>query len=93
MQATKPMEPQQPTLVTQALTEFKADSKTNPFEARIKALIQSKSSNPNRPARILSSDHSIIYRLSACSHSPKLRKPKARAEQTRIQTKNVKRQK
>ncbi|MCX2758265.1 helix-turn-helix domain-containing protein [Vibrio sp. Sgm 22] len=32
----------QPTPVTQALAEFQANSKTNPFEARIKALIQSK---------------------------------------------------
>ncbi|CAK1795204.1 hypothetical protein VCRA2113O415_60040 [Vibrio crassostreae] len=39
------MEPQQPTPVTQALTEFKTNSKTNPFEARIKALIQSKSAD------------------------------------------------
>ncbi|WP_434784913.1 helix-turn-helix domain-containing protein [Vibrio apostichopi] len=44
IQATKPMEPQHPTPVTQALTEFKATSKTNPFEERIKTLIQSKSS-------------------------------------------------
>ncbi|MDH5929434.1 helix-turn-helix domain-containing protein [Vibrio lentus] len=43
LQVTKSMELQQPTPVTQALTEFKANSKTNPFEARIKALIQSKS--------------------------------------------------
>jgi hypothetical protein len=34
---------QNPTPVSQALAEFKTNSKNNPFEARIKALIQSKS--------------------------------------------------
>ncbi|MDH5888483.1 helix-turn-helix domain-containing protein [Vibrio splendidus] len=42
-QATKPMEPKQPTPVSQALADYKAKSTTNPFEARIKALVQSKS--------------------------------------------------
>ena len=37
--------PQQPTPVSQALADYKAKSTTNPFEARIKALIQSKSAN------------------------------------------------
>ncbi|MEZ8341248.1 helix-turn-helix domain-containing protein [Vibrio cyclitrophicus] len=37
------LEPQQPTPVTQALADYKAKSTTNPFEERIKALIQSKS--------------------------------------------------
>ncbi len=37
------LEPQQPTPVTQALADYKAKSTTNPFEDRIKALIQSKS--------------------------------------------------
>ncbi|MEZ9778569.1 helix-turn-helix domain-containing protein [Vibrio sp. 10N.261.54.A5] len=41
--AAEPTASQHPTLVTQALTKFQANSKTNPFEARIKALIQSKS--------------------------------------------------
>ncbi|MEZ9652830.1 helix-turn-helix domain-containing protein [Vibrio lentus] len=36
-------EPQQPTPVAQALADYKAKSTTNPFEARIKALVQSKS--------------------------------------------------
>ncbi|MBT9239610.1 helix-turn-helix domain-containing protein [Vibrio splendidus] len=34
---------QQPTPVAQALADYKAKSTTNPFEARIKALVQSKS--------------------------------------------------
>lgn len=34
---------QQPTPVSQALADYKAKSTTNPFEARIKALVQSKS--------------------------------------------------
>ncbi|MEZ8464776.1 helix-turn-helix domain-containing protein [Vibrio splendidus] len=34
--------PQQPTPVTQALADYKAKSTTNPFEERIKALIQSR---------------------------------------------------
>ncbi|MFS1931123.1 helix-turn-helix domain-containing protein [Vibrio cyclitrophicus] len=37
------LKPQQPTPVTQALADYKAKSTTNPFEERIKALIQSKS--------------------------------------------------
>ncbi|CDT93381.1 conserved hypothetical protein [Vibrio coralliirubri] len=41
--ATKPMDPKQPTPVSQALADYKAKSTTNPFEARIKALVQSKS--------------------------------------------------
>lgn len=69
--AAKPMDPKQPTPVSQALADYQAKSTTNPFEARIKALVQS-----NRPARILSSDHSITHRRSACSHSPKLLKTK-----------------
>ncbi|MEZ9642911.1 helix-turn-helix domain-containing protein [Vibrio cyclitrophicus] len=43
IQAAKPMEPKQPTPVSQALADYKAKSSTNPFEARIKALVQSKS--------------------------------------------------
>ncbi|MFL9755289.1 helix-turn-helix domain-containing protein [Vibrio cyclitrophicus] len=39
------LEPQQPTPVTQALADYKAKSTTNPFEERIKALIQSKSTS------------------------------------------------
>ncbi|OEE51112.1 helix-turn-helix domain-containing protein [Vibrio splendidus] len=35
--------PQQPTPVSQALADYEAKSTTNPFEARIKALVQSKS--------------------------------------------------
>ncbi|MFA0163615.1 helix-turn-helix domain-containing protein [Vibrio splendidus] len=35
--------PEQTTPVTQALADYKAKSTTNPFEARIKALVQSKS--------------------------------------------------
>ncbi|UWZ97339.1 helix-turn-helix domain-containing protein [Vibrio splendidus] len=35
--------PQQPTPVSQALADYKAKSTTNPFEARIKALVKSKS--------------------------------------------------
>ncbi|MEZ8415790.1 helix-turn-helix domain-containing protein [Vibrio splendidus] len=35
--------PKQPTPVSQALADYKAKSTTNPFEARIKALVQSKS--------------------------------------------------
>ena len=38
--AAKPMDP---TPVSQALADYKAKSTTNPFEARIKALVQSKS--------------------------------------------------
>ncbi|WP_102313361.1 helix-turn-helix domain-containing protein [Vibrio cyclitrophicus] len=41
--ASKPLEPQQPTPVTQALADYKAKSTINPFEDRIKALIQSRS--------------------------------------------------
>ncbi|WP_102409619.1 helix-turn-helix domain-containing protein [Vibrio cyclitrophicus] len=41
----KSLEPQQPTPVTQALADYKAKSATNPFEERIKALIQSKSTS------------------------------------------------
>jgi len=37
------MELKQPTPVSQALADYKAKSTTNPFEARIKALVQSKS--------------------------------------------------
>ncbi|WP_210457162.1 helix-turn-helix domain-containing protein [Vibrio crassostreae] len=44
-QVAKPVESQQPTPVTQALADYKAKSTTNPFEARIKALVQSKSSS------------------------------------------------
>ena len=40
--AAKPMDPKQPTPVSQALADYKAKSTTNPFEARIKALVQSK---------------------------------------------------
>ncbi|MFS1895217.1 helix-turn-helix domain-containing protein [Vibrio lentus] len=43
IQAAKPMEPKQPTPVSQALADYNAKSTTNPFEARIKALVQSKS--------------------------------------------------
>ena len=43
IQAAKPMVPKQPTPVSQALADYKAKSTTNPFEARIKALVQSKS--------------------------------------------------
>ena len=39
---SKPQQPKQPTLVTQALADYQAKSTTNPFEARIKALIQSR---------------------------------------------------
>ncbi|OBT24237.1 helix-turn-helix domain-containing protein [Vibrio splendidus] len=45
IQAAKPMEPKQPTPVSQALADYKAKSSTNPFEARIKALVQSKSTS------------------------------------------------
>ncbi|ULN64464.1 helix-turn-helix domain-containing protein [Vibrio gigantis] len=41
--AAKPMDPKQPTPVSQAFADYKAKSTTNPFEARIKALVQSKS--------------------------------------------------
>lgn len=41
--AAKPMDPKQPTPVSQALADYNAKSTTNPFEARIKALVQSKS--------------------------------------------------
>ncbi|MFS1500733.1 helix-turn-helix domain-containing protein [Vibrio splendidus] len=41
--AAKPMDPKQPTPVSQALADYKAKSTTNPFEARIKALVQAKS--------------------------------------------------
>ncbi|MFS1899401.1 helix-turn-helix domain-containing protein [Vibrio cyclitrophicus] len=44
-QAAKPMKPKQPTPVTQALADYKAKSTTNPFEERIKALIQSRSTS------------------------------------------------
>ena len=43
IQAAKAIEPKQPTPVSQALADYKAKSTTNPFEARIKALVQSKS--------------------------------------------------
>ncbi|CDT88229.1 hypothetical protein VCR26J2_460046 [Vibrio coralliirubri] len=36
-------ESQNPTPVAQALADYKTKSTTNPFEARIKALVQSKS--------------------------------------------------
>ncbi|OEE10473.1 helix-turn-helix domain-containing protein [Vibrio cyclitrophicus] len=39
------LEPQQPTPVTQALADYKAKSTINPFEERIKALIQSRSTS------------------------------------------------
>lgn len=42
---SKPLEAKQPTPVTQALADYKAKSTTNPFEERIKALIQSKSTS------------------------------------------------
>ncbi len=38
---------QKPTPVSQALADYKAQSTTNPFEARIKALVQSKSPGTN----------------------------------------------
>ncbi|MEZ9740406.1 helix-turn-helix domain-containing protein [Vibrio splendidus] len=41
--AAKPMNSKQPTPVSQALADYNAKSTTNPFEARIKALVQSKS--------------------------------------------------
>ncbi|MEZ9449260.1 helix-turn-helix domain-containing protein [Vibrio splendidus] len=41
--AAKPIEPKQPTPVCQALADYKAKSTTNPFETRIKPLLQSKS--------------------------------------------------
>ena len=41
--AAKPMDPKQPTPVSEAFADYKAKSTTNPFEARIKALVQSKS--------------------------------------------------
>ncbi|MEZ9006749.1 helix-turn-helix domain-containing protein [Vibrio sp. 10N.247.311.59] len=41
--AAKPMVHKQPTPVSQALADYQAKSTTNPFEARIKALVQSKS--------------------------------------------------
>ncbi|MEZ8316937.1 helix-turn-helix domain-containing protein [Vibrio splendidus] len=41
--AAKPMDTKQPTPVSQALADYNAKSTTNPFEARIKALVQSKS--------------------------------------------------
>ncbi|WP_439145983.1 helix-turn-helix domain-containing protein [Vibrio sp.] len=40
--------PQQPTPVSEALADYKAKSTTNPFEARIKALVQSKSADPEQ---------------------------------------------
>ncbi|OED75350.1 transcriptional regulator [Vibrio cyclitrophicus ZF65] len=43
--ASQSLEPQQPTPVTQALADYKAKSTTNPFEERIKALIQSRSTS------------------------------------------------
>ncbi|MEZ8367750.1 helix-turn-helix domain-containing protein [Vibrio cyclitrophicus] len=42
---SKSLEPKQPTPVTQALADYKAKSTTNPFEERIKTLIQSKSTS------------------------------------------------
>ncbi|PMH39138.1 transcriptional regulator [Vibrio cyclitrophicus] len=42
---SKSLEPKQPTPVTQALADYKAKSTTNPFEERIKALIQSRSTS------------------------------------------------
>ncbi|MBY7661995.1 helix-turn-helix domain-containing protein [Vibrio atlanticus] len=42
---SKSLEPKQPTPVTQALMDYKAKSTINPFEDRIKALIQSKSTS------------------------------------------------
>ncbi|MEZ8474712.1 helix-turn-helix domain-containing protein [Vibrio cyclitrophicus] len=42
---SKSLEPKQSTPVTQALADYKAKSTTNPFEERIKALIQSKSTS------------------------------------------------
>ena len=42
---SKSLEPQQPTPVTQALADYKAKSTINPFEERIKALIQSRSTS------------------------------------------------
>ncbi|MEZ9254119.1 helix-turn-helix domain-containing protein [Vibrio cyclitrophicus] len=42
---SKSLEPKQPTPVTQALADYKAKSTTNPFEARIKVLIQSRSTS------------------------------------------------
>ena len=44
-QAAKPMEPKQPTPVSQALADYKAKSTTNPFEERINAIIQSRSTS------------------------------------------------
>ncbi|OEF47191.1 helix-turn-helix domain-containing protein [Vibrio splendidus] len=41
--AAKRMDPKQPTPVSEAFADYKAKSTTNPFEARIKALVQSKS--------------------------------------------------
>ncbi|MFA0265127.1 helix-turn-helix domain-containing protein [Vibrio cyclitrophicus] len=41
------LEPKQPTPVTQALADYKAKSTINPFEERIKALIQSRSTSTN----------------------------------------------
>ncbi|WP_299685969.1 helix-turn-helix domain-containing protein [uncultured Vibrio sp.] len=49
---TKPVESQQPTLVAQALADYKAKSTINPFEARIKALVQAKSDH--KPKQIKS---------------------------------------
>ncbi|NAZ70736.1 helix-turn-helix domain-containing protein [Vibrio toranzoniae] len=43
--ASKSLEPKQPTPVTQALADYKAKSTINPFEERIKALIQSRSTS------------------------------------------------
>ncbi|MEZ8851001.1 helix-turn-helix domain-containing protein [Vibrio cyclitrophicus] len=42
---SKSLEPKQPTPVTQALADYKAKSTTNPFEERIRALIQSRSTS------------------------------------------------
>ncbi|OEE04351.1 transcriptional regulator [Vibrio cyclitrophicus ZF264] len=42
---SKSLEPKQSTPVTQALADYKAKSTINPFEERIKALIQSKSTS------------------------------------------------
>ncbi|MEZ8727037.1 helix-turn-helix domain-containing protein [Vibrio cyclitrophicus] len=44
---SKSQQPKQPTPVTQALADYQAKSTTNPFEARIKALIQSRTTGTN----------------------------------------------
>ena len=43
--AAKPVEPKHPTPVSEALADYQAKSTINPFEARIKALVQSKSTS------------------------------------------------